>query len=93
MKITVEKITVSVVFDLTNDTDDFLTQIADGFAKIQRNDIRVYQIACNSKTKKIVEDADKKYLWSKNNTLWGADYLINESIQDQMVILSGDANK
>ena len=82
---------ISVVVELDINNENIPFQIVEGFAQIERQDLRVAQAICSSDTKKFITKVCEMN-GSSDTNLWGADYIINNSMTFSKIILIGEAS-
>lgn len=83
MKSYITQMCVSVDLDLKN--DNIQRKILDAFVEIERNDLRITKVLCNSQVQSVI--SQNVNCSQKKSCLYGAEYIIDDSIKSQNVIL------
>ena len=87
MEIFIDKMHVEINLDINESGIQTACLIAKGFAEIEKNDLRISKLVCNSTTKDFIikqcsDEVDNIEKW-----FWGAEYVTNESIETLKVVL------
>ena len=74
-----------VVVDFNLETDDIILKIMDGFVEIEKHDLRIAKVICNSQVKFNI--SQNVNCFDKENRFYGAEYVIDDSMKSQNLIL------
>ena len=74
-----------VVVDFNLETDNIIVKILDGFVEIERNDLRIAKVLCNSQVKSYI--SQNTNCSDKENRFYGAEYIIDDNMKSQNLIL------
>lgn len=87
MEIFIDKMHVEINLDANESGMQTSYSITKGFAEIEKNDLRISKLVCNSITKDFIikqcSDEDDNI----EKCFWGAEYVTNESIETLKVVL------
>ena len=94
IKVCVEQMKVIVDLDQNLSNKELINLMMDGFCEILKHDLRVSQIVCSNETKQTISkilSKDTKY--SFDDSLCGAKYINNETVEYLKFILTSELPK
>ena len=87
MDVFIDKMHIEIDVDLNQAGNEIINSIAKGFAAIEKADLRIAQLVCNSRMKNFLIEQCEKEVDNIEKWFWGAKYIINESIATPKIIL------